>query len=232
MWDIVRGVCLGRYGEAEVAAVVSGGYSSPGAGAGGVGGPEGSGAGSMREEVGATMGLGEAGAGTNGGGSVPSAMGTVGERSPREALEAVREKIEGQAVIPKWASVETKGGLLVVHLNERCFEVEVYADELGYAHEKGFTEESKCKWVLPVVGGGMPIFMCNSESREMGVEELVHWVHQRTTTAQKGDAKCTSKPIIAYRLSGKGVRRRTSLANQRERGCAFVAHAEPPPPEI
>lgn len=149
VWDIVRGVCLGRYGEAEVAAVVSGWCGDVGTGVGvgvGVGGGAeavatgtgtgtGSGAGSVGEE---------AGAGANGGERVPSAMGTVCERSPREALEAVREKIEGQAVIPKWATVETKGGVLVVHLNERCFEVEVYADEVGYAHEKGFTEESKC----------------------------------------------------------------------------------------
>ena len=55
------------------------------------------------------------------------------------------------------------------------------------------------------VVGGMLIGMRNSESREMGAEELVHWFHQGTTTAQKGDAKCASKSIIACRISWKGV---------------------------
>ncbi len=149
MWDIVRGLCLGRYRESEVAAAVSGvcggallgGVEGEGEGSGVPGsvgsGPD-SGAGSTKEEG--------TGADTNEG-RVTSAMGMhmVGERSPREVLEAVREMVEGQAVIPKWASVETRGGVLVVHLNERCFEVEVYADELGYAHEKGLTEETKCE---------------------------------------------------------------------------------------
>ena len=154
VWDIVRGVCLGRYRESEVAVAVSGvgvfreGVEGEGEGGGGgegsgvagsAGSGAGSGAGSTKEE-----GIG---VGANGGERVMSAMGMhmVGENSPREVLEAVRELIEGQAVIAKWASVETRGGVLVVHLNERCFEVEVYADELGYTHEKGLTEETKCE---------------------------------------------------------------------------------------
>ncbi|KAK2467551.1 hypothetical protein APHAL10511_000406 [Amanita phalloides] len=130
VWNIARGACLGRYKEADVAAAVSmAGRSAACDGAAGAVG----------------------GSGSGGGGSLPSAVGTTGESGPREALEAVREKIEGQAIIPKWASVEARGGVLVVHLNERCFEVEMYADEIGYANEKGFTEESKVnlgKWAL------------------------------------------------------------------------------------
>ncbi|KAI6166983.1 hypothetical protein EDD17DRAFT_1773978 [Pisolithus thermaeus] len=51
------------------------------------------------------------------------------DRSPREALEVVRERIEGEAVISSWSSVDTKAGVLTVHINERCFEAEIYADE-------------------------------------------------------------------------------------------------------
>lgn len=65
--------------------------------------------------------------------------------SPREALEAVRERIEGQAVVNPWSSVDTKMGLLTVHLSDRCFEAEIYADEAGYGPEKNFGDEMRCE---------------------------------------------------------------------------------------
>ena len=66
--------------------------------------------------------------------------------SPREALETVRERIEGQAVVTPWSSVDTKMGLLTVHLNDRCFEAEIYADEAGYGPEKNFGDELRRKY--------------------------------------------------------------------------------------
>lgn len=65
--------------------------------------------------------------------------------SPREALETVRERVEGQAVVHPWSSVDTKMGLLTVHLSDRCFEAEIYADEAGYGPEKNFGDESRCE---------------------------------------------------------------------------------------
>lgn len=65
--------------------------------------------------------------------------------SPREALETVRERVEGQAVVNSWSSVDTKMGLLTVHLNDRCFEAEIYADEAGYGPEKNFGDEFRCE---------------------------------------------------------------------------------------
>ncbi|EKM61893.1 uncharacterized protein PHACADRAFT_83158 [Phanerochaete carnosa HHB-10118-sp] len=73
------------------------------------------------------------------------------ERSPREALETVKERVEGEAVVANWASIDTKTGLLSVHLNERCFEAEIYADEAGFGPEKHFGDEARInvgKWVL------------------------------------------------------------------------------------
>jgi len=64
--------------------------------------------------------------------------------SPREALETVRERIEGQAVVNSWSSVDTKMGLLTVHLGDRCFEAEIYADEAGYGPERNFGDELRC----------------------------------------------------------------------------------------
>ena len=64
--------------------------------------------------------------------------------SPREALETVRERIEGQAVVNSWSSVDTKMGLLTVHLSDRCFEAEIYADEAGYGLERNFGDELRC----------------------------------------------------------------------------------------
>ncbi|KAF8901320.1 hypothetical protein CPB84DRAFT_1747077 [Gymnopilus junonius] len=65
------------------------------------------------------------------------------ERSPREALEAVRERIEGEGVASTWCYADTKAGVLTIHLNERCFEAEVYADEVGFEGDGRFNDESK-----------------------------------------------------------------------------------------
>ena len=70
------------------------------------------------------------------------------ERSPREALETVRERIEGEAVVSTWCSADTKAGVLTIHLTERCFEAEVYADEVGFAHDQQFHEESRCEFII------------------------------------------------------------------------------------
>jgi WD repeat-containing protein 48 len=70
------------------------------------------------------------------------------ERSPREALEIVRERIEGEAVVSTWCSADTKAGVLTIHINERCFEAEVYADEVGILHSN---EEFKCEWITTVI---------------------------------------------------------------------------------
>ena len=70
------------------------------------------------------------------------------ERSPREALEAVRERIEGEAVVSPWCMADTKAGVLTIHLMEKCFEAEVYADEVGYANYRHFNDESKCTFFV------------------------------------------------------------------------------------
>jgi len=102
VWDIVRGICQGRYLPEDVAAASLAGSTAGGSG--------------------------------------------EKERSPREALEIVRERIEGEAVVSTWCSADTKAGVLTVHMIERCFEAEVYADEVGFAHDRHFNEESKCEW--------------------------------------------------------------------------------------
>ncbi|CAK5274050.1 unnamed protein product [Mycena citricolor] len=63
--------------------------------------------------------------------------------APREALERVRECIEGEAVVNGWATVDTKSGVLAVHVNERSFESEIYADEVGFAGDRRFGDEAK-----------------------------------------------------------------------------------------
>ncbi|RPD67758.1 WD40 repeat-like protein [Lentinus tigrinus ALCF2SS1-7] len=85
------------------------------------------------------------------GGSADGRSVTEKHRSPREALETVRERIEGEAVVTSWSSLDTKTGVLTVHLNEKCFEAEIYADEAGYGPERQFSEEARLnigKWVL------------------------------------------------------------------------------------
>ena len=97
------------------------------------------------EEVAAASLCGSDQSASVGGGSVDGRSMMERHRSPREALETVRERIEGEAVVASWASVDTKTGLLSVHLSERCFEAEIYADEAGYSHDRHFSDEMRSK---------------------------------------------------------------------------------------
>ena len=109
VWDVVRGVCVGRFekGDVSEACICESSKSEGGEG---------------------------------------SAQGEEVDRSPREALEVVKERIEGEAVVANWAGVDTKTGLLTVHLNERCFEAEVYADEAGFTGgDRRFGDETRSK---------------------------------------------------------------------------------------
>ncbi|KAI6022697.1 hypothetical protein EDC04DRAFT_2935218 [Pisolithus marmoratus] len=115
VWDIVRGICRGKYTKEDVRAASRCGSVN----------------GSARSKVSGSA-LGEK------------------DRSPREALEIVRERIEGEAVISTWSFVDTKAGVLTVHINERCFEAEIYADEAGF-EPKHFSDDQRInigKWVL------------------------------------------------------------------------------------
>jgi len=49
----------------------------------------------------------------------------------REALDIVREHIDGEALVVPWSFVDASMGVLNVHLDEHAFDVELYADELG-----------------------------------------------------------------------------------------------------
>lgn len=123
VWDIVRGLCKGRFVREDVYAASHGGSIT----------------GSIR---------GSRNGNTRAGGGDAEEGDREKERSPREALEVVRERIEGEAVIQSWCSTDTKAGVLVVHIGERSFEAEVYADEVGFGGDKHFNEESKCKSLL------------------------------------------------------------------------------------
>lgn len=64
--------------------------------------------------------------------------------SPRQALEMVRERVEGEAVVLQWANADTKIGELTIHIFDRCFEAEVFADEVGFGGEKP-VDDQRCK---------------------------------------------------------------------------------------
>ncbi|KAG9029580.1 hypothetical protein FS837_003512, partial [Tulasnella sp. UAMH 9824] len=84
--------------------------------------------------------------------SSSAAGGRERERTPREALETVQERIEGEAMCPTWCTVDTKIGHLTIHLIEsRAFDAEVYVDDTGFVDAKTFPEDHKVnvgKWVL------------------------------------------------------------------------------------
>ncbi|KAL1744090.1 hypothetical protein HDZ31DRAFT_39477 [Schizophyllum fasciatum] len=123
VWDILRCVCLGRW---------------------------------LREDIVKAM-ASEEKASTNSGpqrrNSEHEHKGPLVEprRSPREMLDAVRSRVEGEAAIPQWCSAETKVGVLVVHVTDRCFEAEVYADQVGYPGDRRWGDEGRFnlgRWVL------------------------------------------------------------------------------------
>jgi WD repeat-containing protein 48 len=68
-----------------------------------------------------------------GGGSASHPQGgeTAYVCSPREALDIVRERVDGEAFVVSWSFVDTSMGVLNVHLDEHAFDAELYADELG-----------------------------------------------------------------------------------------------------
>jgi WD repeat-containing protein 48 len=70
---------------------------------------------------------------TGGGGSASHPQGGENEYacSPREALDLVRERIDGETFVVPWSFVDTSMGVLNVHLDEHAFDAELYADELG-----------------------------------------------------------------------------------------------------
>ena len=50
--------------------------------------------------------------------------------SPRDALDIVRERIDGEAFVVQWSFADTSMGVLNEHLDEHAFDAELYADEL------------------------------------------------------------------------------------------------------
>ncbi|PVG01194.1 hypothetical protein CPB86DRAFT_805384 [Serendipita vermifera] len=72
--------------------------------------------------------------------------------SPREALEVVRERVEGEAVVQAWCTVDSSIGNLMVHIHSgQAFDAEIFADDAGYIGTTTFEEDHRLnigKWVL------------------------------------------------------------------------------------
>ncbi|THH05585.1 hypothetical protein EW145_g4683 [Phellinidium pouzarii] len=71
--------------------------------------------------------------------------------SPRQALEIVRDRIEGEAVVLPWANADTKIGELTIHISDRCFEAEIFADEALHGYERSYGDDYRLnigKWIL------------------------------------------------------------------------------------
>ncbi|KAI0706677.1 hypothetical protein C8Q76DRAFT_629871 [Earliella scabrosa] len=160
-----------------------------------------------------------------------SADGDVSEkhRSPREALETVRERIEGEAVVGSWASLDTKTGVLTVHLNERCFEAEIYADEAGYGPERQFSEETRLnigKWVLRNLFHG---FIREEQRLAARRARDAHGTHdsaqqrlQRGTAPTHIDINTTPSPNVRSRSSSDVSARSASSALPGPRSASII----------
>ncbi|KDN40106.1 WD40 repeat-like protein [Tilletiaria anomala UBC 951] len=63
---------------------------------------------------------------------------------PGEVLEAVRERIEGCGATPLWCTADTRAGSLTVHLQEpRCYDAEMYLDELSFLPPAAMKEDQR-----------------------------------------------------------------------------------------
>ncbi|KAI0357265.1 hypothetical protein OH77DRAFT_1519667 [Trametes cingulata] len=139
------------------------------------------------------------------------------QRSPREALETVRELIEGEAVVASWSSLDTKTGVLTVHLNEKCFESEIYADEAGYGPERQFNEEARLnigKWVLRNLFQGFireEQRMAARRAREHGVYDPAHHRLQRGSAPTHIDIN--SPNSVARSRTSSDVSSRSAVSN-------------------
>ncbi len=98
--------------------------------------------------------------------------------SAREALEVVRERIEGEAVVSPWATADTKAGVLSVHISERCFEAEVYADEVGFKGRTGYSDETKRRSSSSFMLLRLSLELL-SEHWQMGVAQSLSWFFER-----------------------------------------------------
>ncbi|KAF7308784.1 WD-REPEATS-REGION domain-containing protein [Mycena kentingensis (nom. inval.)] len=132
------------------------------------------------------------------------------EWSAREALDLVRERIEGEAVVTNWATVDTKSGVLAVHLNERSFESETYADEVGFAGDRRFGDESKLnigKWVLRNLFLGF----IREEVRSRRTRR--DSAHSQETTSSQHRASISSDTSLRHRRPSLSTERRRSASS-------------------
>ena len=73
----------------------------------------------------------------------------IAGRGSQEALDIVRERIEGESSTITWCTVDTRIGSLTVHVEEnRCFDAEVYADEVGYKGDPAFKEDHRSTFCM------------------------------------------------------------------------------------
>ena len=60
-----------------------------------------------------------------------------------------RRRLSGnEVVVATWCTADAKAGVLTFYMNERCFEAEVYADEVGFANDPHFNDESKRELII------------------------------------------------------------------------------------
>ncbi|CAG8682200.1 15004_t:CDS:10, partial [Acaulospora morrowiae] len=103
---------------------------------------------------------------------------TYGKRD----IEEVASEINTIESIPNWCSVDTRIGVLTVHLDEnRCFDAEMYADDAKLMDEGDMREDQRInlgKWVL------RNLFKSFTKAEIQAYEEL-----QNVLTKQYGDQK-------------------------------------------
>lgn len=141
MWDVVRCVCRGFWEAGDVFEAGRGCLELDGSRSSHNGNGNGNGSESATNSINGSESSSQKRGRENGRG-----RGREKKRlSPRDALEIVRERIEGEGVTNSWCSVDTKVGDLCVRIGEstRWFEGECFADEIEGALVLGGEREGR-----------------------------------------------------------------------------------------
>lgn len=117
----------------------------------------------------------------------PAAVYEEEGRQKQDILEFVKNRIEGQAVVSPWCSVETKTGLLTVHIEQsRAFDAEVYLDEAGIQPRPEYKVDQRLnlgKWVLRNILEGF----IREESKKQARGQKANIIHTIKTASSSDD---------------------------------------------
>ena len=114
--------------------------------------------------------------------------------SPREALDIVRGRIDGEAVVVTWSAVDTSTGVLNVHLDEHVFDAELYADELGCTLDRPLPSVASPEDMRSAFP--FPLALSVELLTALGMYPQLIWASGSSETFSKGSSVRNNMPML------------------------------------